>query len=60
MFNVKSVAVSAMALLAGVGTATAQDLEVTHWWTSGGEAAAVSVFAKRCVVRQQRRSAATS
>ena len=45
MFNVKSVAVSAMALLAGVGTATAQDLEVTHWWTSGGEAAAVSVFA---------------
>ena len=26
--------------------ATAADLEVTHWWTSGGEAAAVSEFAK--------------
>lgn len=27
------------------GTAHATDLEVTHWWTSGGEAAAVKVFA---------------
>ncbi len=27
-------------------TAQAADLEVTHWWTSGGEAAAVSEFAK--------------
>lgn len=27
-------------------TAQAVDLEVTHWWTSGGEAAAVSEFAK--------------
>jgi glucose/mannose transport system substrate-binding protein len=26
--------------------ASATDLEVTHWWTSGGEAAAVSEFAK--------------
>ena len=39
-------------LLAGIGlaalTANAQatDLEVTHWWTSGGEAAAVAEFAK--------------
>ena len=24
----------------------ATDLEVTHWWTSGGEAAAVAEFAK--------------
>ena len=24
----------------------AADLEVTHWWTSGGEAAAVAEFAK--------------
>lgn len=24
----------------------AEDLEVTHWWTSGGEAAAVAEFAK--------------
>jgi len=28
-----------------VGTARATDLEVTHWWTSGGEAAAVKVLA---------------
>ena len=27
-------------------TAVAADLEVTHWWTSGGEAAAVAEFAK--------------
>ena len=26
--------------------ASATDLEVTHWWTSGGEAAAVAEFAK--------------
>src|SRR5262249_37659439 len=25
---------------------TGVDLEVTHWWTSGGEAAAVAEFAK--------------
>jgi glucose/mannose transport system substrate-binding protein len=29
-----------------VGMAHATDLEVTHWWTSGGEAAAVAEFAK--------------
>ncbi|MBL0373137.1 carbohydrate ABC transporter substrate-binding protein [Rhizobium sp. KVB221] len=28
------------------GAANATDLEVTHWWTSGGEAAAVAEFAK--------------
>ncbi len=28
------------------GVALAVDLEVTHWWTSGGEAAAVAEFAK--------------
>lgn len=28
------------------GSAQAVDLEVTHWWTSGGEAAAVAEFAK--------------
>ena len=26
--------------------ASATDLEVTHWWTSGGEAAAVAELAK--------------
>lgn len=38
------------ALAAGVmlpaGIAAATDLEVTHWWTSGGEAAAVGELAK--------------
>ena len=28
-----------------VGSVSATELEVTHWWTSGGEAAAVKVFA---------------
>jgi glucose/mannose transport system substrate-binding protein len=28
------------------GSAFATDLEVTHWWTSGGESAAVAEFAK--------------
>lgn len=28
------------------GSAMATDIEVTHWWTSGGEAAAVAEFAK--------------
>ena len=32
--------------LCGASAVSAADLEVTHWWTSGGEAAAVSEFAK--------------
>lgn len=32
--------------LFAAGAARATDLEVTHWWTSGGEAAAVAEFAK--------------
>ncbi len=39
----------AAALAASVAlpmSASAVDLEVTHWWTSGGEAAAVAEFAK--------------
>ena len=37
----------AAALAASVALpASATDLEVTHWWTSGGEAAAVAEFAK--------------
>ena len=35
----------AAALMLGT-SAFATDLEVTHWWTSGGEAAAVAEFAK--------------
>ena len=33
------------ASLFAMGTAKAADIEVTHWWTSGGEAAAVAEFA---------------
>jgi len=40
----KTLAVSMV--LAAPQVATSADLEVTHWWTSGGEAAAVSEFAK--------------
>lgn len=32
-------------VLAGAGAVQAAELEVTHWWTSGGEAAAVAEFA---------------
>jgi glucose/mannose transport system substrate-binding protein len=32
--------------LVAASSAGAAELEVTHWWTSGGEAAAVAVFAK--------------
>lgn len=32
--------------ICAAGAAHAVDLEVTHWWTSGGEAAAVAEFAK--------------
>ncbi len=39
-------AAGAIALIAGATSARAVDLEVTHWWTSGGEAAAVAEFAK--------------
>ncbi|MEO0766162.1 MAG: ABC transporter substrate-binding protein [Pseudomonadota bacterium] len=34
------------AALFGASIAHASELEVTHWWTSGGEAAAVAEFAK--------------
>jgi glucose/mannose transport system substrate-binding protein len=33
-------------VVAFAGVASAADCEVTHWWTSGGEAAAVAEFAK--------------
>ena len=32
--------------MVGASAASAVELEVTHWWTSGGEAAAVSKFAE--------------
>ena len=39
-------ALLATVTIPSVSTAIAADLEVTHWWTSGGEAAAVAEFAK--------------
>jgi glucose/mannose transport system substrate-binding protein len=39
-------AVFAASVALPVGAAHATDLEVTHWWTSGGEAAAVAELAK--------------
>ena len=39
-------AVLAASVLLPLGAANATDLEVTHWWTSGGEAAAVAELAK--------------
>ena len=44
MFGFRT-ALAATTILGGVSVASAVDLEVTHWWTSGGEAAAVAVFA---------------
>jgi len=40
------VAAFAASVLLPAGMAGATDLEVTHWWTSGGEAAAVAELAK--------------
>jgi glucose/mannose transport system substrate-binding protein len=42
--SVAAALAASVALPAGLAGAT--DLEVTHWWTSGGEAAAVAEFAK--------------
>ena len=42
LFSKKSVAVAA--LLASTSMVSAADVEVLHWWTSGGEAAALNVL----------------
>ena len=39
-------ALAATVSIAFIGSVKAADVEVTHWWTSGGEAAAVAEFAK--------------
>src|SRR3712207_2496909 len=41
-----SVAASLAAALMCTTAAQAAELEVTHWWTSGGESAAVAEFAR--------------
>ena len=42
LFSKKSVAVAA--LLTSTSVVSAADVEVLHWWTSGGEAAALNVL----------------
>ena len=45
--NITSLVTGSLLLTAGwTLSAQAVDLEVTHWWTSGGEAAAVAEFAR--------------
>lgn len=45
--NLRSFAAAlAVTVVLPLGAASAADLEVTHWWTSGGEAAAVAELAK--------------
>ena len=45
--NLRSFAAAlAVTVALPLGAANATDLEVTHWWTSGGEAAAVAELAK--------------
>ena len=45
--NIRSLAAAlAASVVLPLGAAQATDLEVTHWWTSGGESAAVAEFAK--------------
>ena len=43
--NLKTKLLSAASIVCATSVGAAE-LEVTHWWTSGGEAAAVSEFAK--------------
>ncbi|MGB3834569.1 MAG: ABC transporter substrate-binding protein [Mesorhizobium sp.] len=45
-YRLAAAALSAATAISFAGMASATDLEVTHWWTSGGEAAAVAEFAK--------------
>ena len=45
-YKLLTAAFAATVALPFAGPAGATDLEVTHWWTSGGESAAVAEFAK--------------
>lgn len=46
MNSLKKLLVATTAICSVTAGAYATELEVTHWWTSGGEAAAVAEFAK--------------
>src|SRR6188472_4469246 len=45
-YHLTTAALATTVALSFSGIASATDIEVTHWWTSGGEAAAVAEFAK--------------
>lgn len=45
-YKLLTAALAAAVVLPFAAPAVATDLEVTHWWTSGGESAAVAEFAK--------------
>lgn len=45
-YRILTAALAAATACGFAGAALATDLEVTHWWTSGGEAAAVAELAK--------------
>ena len=45
-FHLSAALAAGVALSFSASAALATDLEVTHWWTSGGEAAAVAELAK--------------
>ena len=45
-YKLLTAAFAATVALPFAAPAVATDLEVTHWWTSGGESAAVAEFAK--------------
>ncbi|MBE1206395.1 ABC transporter substrate-binding protein [Aminobacter carboxidus] len=45
-YRLTTAAFAAGVVFAAASSASATDLEVTHWWTSGGEAAAVAELAK--------------
>ena len=53
----KTKAAALGALMASTSIAQANDVEVLHWWTSGGEAAALNVLKQDLSRIQQRRLA---
>src|SRR5580658_2930537 len=46
MFKTLALATALAGTLLCAGKATAQNADVMHWWTSGGESRAIAVFAK--------------
>jgi glucose/mannose transport system substrate-binding protein len=47
MQGLRKLCLASVFIAAGPALASAQDAEVIHWWTSGGESAAVKVFADK-------------